>query len=167
MNAGCRTLQQAGIIKKISILAFLFITIPPVIAQGIGVAPHKIEIEAVNGKTVKKQLIVFNPSDEHLDFEIRAGRWFGFSPRNFSLSPYEKQNVLATITPEKTGSFEETISIMLKQKSNKGLAINLGAAVRVKITSKPKTSTVIGAATTASIIALGLSVFYVFSRPKP
>ncbi len=142
--------------KKCLFFLIFFLLIPDVLAQGIGVSPNKLEIETFKGETIERQITVFNPSDEKLDFAIKANDLFSFFPQESSINPHENQRVVVKIKSNKAGNFDEEINVMLKPKNNKGLAINLGTTVKVKIKSITRMNHLIGISVATSIVLLGL-----------
>jgi hypothetical protein len=137
-------------------------------AQGIGVAPGRVIVEATQGETVKKQLIVFNPSDEPTLFSAQAeklGDWLSFAPQESLLLGGKNKKVIVEVKAKKPGTYKDTIYVRLKSENNRNnsLALQLAAAVSIEIFVKSKQNRMIGAAVASSIVIAGLGI-YTLSR---
>ncbi len=134
-------------------------------AQGIGVSPDRIFVDAVQGGKVVRQLTVFNPSEEPILFSAEGSDLFTFSPAEAMLPVGQSRKITVEIIPKKYGMYEETIYIELKPKAGGGsLAFGLSAAVAVEMSVKARGGWVTGTAITTGIVAFGLGAYILSKR---
>ena len=111
----------------------------PVQAAGIGVAPHKLEVEILPSGSVSSSINVINDSEEELVYRAYIEKedlseWFSISPPEFTLEPGQYQQVKLDISPEgkASGDYKTDVCIV-GLVHNSELRIGCGVKVPVII----------------------------------
>ena len=111
----------------------------PVQAAGIGVAPHKMEVEVLPSGSVSRSIKVINDSEEDLIYRAYIEKedlseWFSISPQEFTLGPGRYQEVKLGISPDGKASGEyKTDVCIVGLVHNSELRIGCGVKVPVII----------------------------------
>jgi hypothetical protein len=126
------------------LMAFLVLLPSQVEALGVGVAPHKLELEAYPLGSTTSSINVVNTSDEKSRYQVYVegeGKvWFSIAPEEFVLDPQSSQEVKIAVSPSLTasGEHEATISVVsLAPASELGVGVGVKIPVRIHIVSPP------------------------------
>ncbi len=125
--------------KHYSWLIF-FLLASNVCAQGIGVSPTKLEVKLLRGQEARTSFIVFNPSDESIEFSIYNKElpiWFEFIPTHGTIDAKANKEIDVLIKPDdlvSNGEYNSLIYVGLDGKSyRQGLSLDIGTAIKTKI----------------------------------
>ena len=128
----------------LSILCYILIFTLCVSAIGIGVNPAKLELEIENGESIQKNITISNPDNIDLAFHVYTddefNDWITISDPDFSLGPYQENEVYINFTPltEEVGTFNTTIyAVAIDPDSN----FNLGSGVKIPVNINLEKST--------------------------
>lgn len=130
--------SRATIIAFIACSAIAFFP-NPTQAAGVGVSPHKLEVEALPSGSTSCSLNVINISEEELIYVVYVEEedlrgWFNINPQEFTLEPGRSQEVQLDISPpgKTSGEYQTDVCIVgLVHKSE--LRIGCGVKVPVNI----------------------------------
>ncbi len=153
---------------KIGALLFIMLLLATAAsAAGIGVAPAELRFSVEKGKAQQRELTVYNLEDNDVDIEVT-----GDSPAlkfhhrgGIGAGGKEKITVEVDAKRLKEGSKKGTIYITAKSPAS-GVRLNLGTAVKadINVFATPKTNAIIGVITSASIVLLGLLMYFAATR---
>ena len=111
----------------------------PVQAAGVGVAPHKLEVEVLPSRSVSGVINVINNSEEELTYRVYIEKedlrsWFIISPPEFTLEPGQYREVRLDISPSGKASGEYKANVcVVGLVHNSELRIGCGVKVPVNI----------------------------------
>jgi len=110
----------------------------PVLALGLGVTPAKLDFSVSPGGTEKKTLNVVNQSDTEAQFQVYVEgeyeAWLVINPSEFTLAPYQIEEVEIKVKPPFNASGEHRCSVCVVSLSpDSGLRIGTGIKVPVQI----------------------------------
>ena len=124
------------------LIAFLVLFPSPVQALGIGVAPHRLELEAYPLGSTASELTIINTSDEEGLYQVYAEgegeEWFNLTPEEFVLEPGSSQVVEVAISPPLTahGEYHTAICVVSLVPASE-LKVGCGVKVPVHIVIIP------------------------------
>jgi hypothetical protein len=111
----------------------------PAQAAGVGVAPHKLEVEVLSSGSTSGFINVVNNSEEELIYNVYVEEeglrgWFSINPQEFTLGPGRYQEVKLDISPlgKTSGEYMTNICIV-GLVHNSELRIGCGVKVPVII----------------------------------
>jgi len=124
------------------LIAFSVLFPSQVLALGVGVAPHKLELEAYPLGSTTSQINVLNTSTEEGLYQVYAegeGKdWFSITPEEFVLKPDSSQVVEVAISPPLTahGDYNASICVVSLVPASE-LKVGCGIKVPVHIVIVP------------------------------
>jgi len=124
------------------LIAFLVLFPSQVQALGIGVVPHKLELEVYPLGSATSQINVLNPSAEEGLYRVyvegEGKGWFSITPEEFVLAPDSSQVVEVAISPSLTAHGEYHASIcVVSLVSASELKVGCGVKIPVHIVIIP------------------------------
>ncbi|MFH1181986.1 MAG: hypothetical protein V1702_03435 [Candidatus Woesearchaeota archaeon] len=143
---------------QLSLIFFIFIEIAS--AQGIGVAPARLEFSGEEHSIAERQFIIYNPSEEEMHFSIEGP--FLFSEKIGLIEAGGSRKIIASAQLQKDESTKITI---VADGGKEGITLNTGVAIEAVISVLRETKDmkkVIGPIISASIVAVGLGIFGIF-----
>jgi hypothetical protein len=118
--------------------AFLILLPSQVQALGVGVSPHKLELEAYPLGSVTSLINVINTSNERSLYQVYVEGdcegWFSITPAEFVLDSQRSQEVKIAISPSLTASGEYSADIcIVSLVSASELKVGCGVKIPVHI----------------------------------
>ncbi len=131
--------------RVLLLFAAFFVFLPgQVQALGIGVAPHRLELDAYPLGSSTSSLNVFNTSDERSQYRVyvegEGEEWFSIAPEEFVLDPHSSREVKVVVSPplSASGYYNPTISIVsLVPASELKVGVGVKIPVHIRITPPP------------------------------
>ncbi|MDD5591198.1 MAG: hypothetical protein PHY18_04655 [Dehalococcoidales bacterium] len=130
--------SRATIIAFIACSAIAFFP-DPTQAAGVGVSPHKLDVEVQASSSTSGFINVINNSDEELIYVVYVeeedlSEWFSITPQEFTLEPGRYREVHLDISPPgKTSGDYQTDVCIVGLVHNSELRIGCGVKVPVNI----------------------------------
>jgi hypothetical protein len=125
-------------------LCFVVMLYPgPVQATGVGVSPHRLEVEVNPAGLVSSSISVVNTSDEESLYQVYIegedlSSWFHISPWEFGLDPGRCQDVQIDISPPAMASGEYKTNVcVVGLVHNSDLKVGCGVKVPISIRILP------------------------------
>ena len=118
------------------LIAFLILLPSQVQALGIGVSPHKLELEAYPLGSATSSIKVFNTSNEKSQYQVyvegESENWFSITPAEFVLDPQNSQEVEIAISPSliASGDYHAAICIVSLVAASE---LKVGCGVKIPV----------------------------------
>ncbi len=144
------------------LILFLILLAGQAEALGVGVAPHRLELEAYPLGSVTGSFNVVNTAEERALYQVYADgeyqEWFTLTPEEFVLDPRGSREVKLAVSPPLTASGEHrtTISIVsLEAASELKVGVGIKLPVLVRVVAPPPLSALGVNVTGPPLLALG------------
>jgi hypothetical protein len=127
-------------------------------AQGIGIAPARLEFSGEKDSIAERQIIIYNPSEEEMRFSIEGP--FLFSEKSGLIGAGGSRKIVASTQLKEDQTSKITI---VSESGDEGITLNTGVAIDAVISvlrEAKDAKKVVGPIISASIVALGLAGFF-------
>lgn len=129
---------------KLLFFLFLVVLIVPatVSAVGIGATPAKINVTVAPGKTVTRQVEIFNIEEEELSYRVTVDNvdaMIRVEPAEFTIAGNSTKKITVRVSAQEVTTKDATLSIIAKSLAQQDFQASSGIKIPVHIVVAPQT----------------------------